>query len=104
VKASLGSYRAALELLGLSPDESWLEEPRADLASDVVERLSALLGEEISFNGATAPEAVERVIAARTAARENKNWSASDRLRDALLQVGVELMDTKNGTSWRVAP
>jgi cysteinyl-tRNA synthetase len=42
------------------------------------------------------------VIDARTHARRAKDWAASDRLRDALARCGVEVKDTKEGTTWTV--
>ena len=61
---------------------------------------SARLREQ--FDESTPQQAVERVIAMRTTARLRKDWEASDRLRDALLQCGVELKDSKEGTTWSV--
>ena len=43
---------------------------------------------------------VERLVAARTAARAAKNWAESDRLRDALAEMGVVVKDSKDGTTW----
>ena len=43
---------------------------------------------------------VERLVAARAAARAAKNWPESDRLRDALLGLGVVVKDAKGGTTW----
>ena len=49
------------------------------------------------------PSAVEASIAERLAARRDKRWAESDRLRDALAAMGVELKDNKDGTtSWTV--
>jgi cysteinyl-tRNA synthetase len=45
---------------------------------------------------------VERLVAARTAARAAKNWAESDRLRDALADIGVVVRDSKGGTTWEV--
>jgi cysteinyl-tRNA synthetase len=45
---------------------------------------------------------VERLVAARTAARTAKNWAESDRLRDALADMGVVVKDSKDGTTWEV--
>ncbi len=45
---------------------------------------------------------VERLVAARTAARAAKNWAESDRLRDALADIGVVVKDTKDGTTWEL--
>ena len=43
---------------------------------------------------------VERLVAARAAARVAKNWAESDRLRDALSNMGVVVKDSKDGTTW----
>jgi cysteinyl-tRNA synthetase len=101
--AVLYEYAYALDLLGLTPNESWLEEPVAVLPADFLERLRAELGSDISFNGATPEAAIESVIGARSAARANKDWATSDRLRDALLRSGVAIKDGKEGTTWTVA-
>ena len=44
---------------------------------------------------------VEALIAARTAAKESKDWSAADAARDALTAMGIELQDTPDGVVWR---
>ncbi|WP_210485706.1 cysteine--tRNA ligase [Microvirga antarctica] len=47
---------------------------------------------------------VDALIAARVAARAEKNWAESDRLRDEIVALGVVLMDSKDGTTtWEVA-
>jgi len=46
--------------------------------------------------------AVEEKLAQRAAARERKDWAASDRLRDELLAMGVEVRDGPSGTVWKV--
>lgn len=44
---------------------------------------------------------VEALIAARTTARAEKNWAESDRIRDQLQAMGIELEDSASGTTWR---
>jgi cysteinyl-tRNA synthetase len=46
---------------------------------------------------------VERLIGARTAARAGKDFAEADRVRGALKALGVEIMDTPAGTTWKVA-
>jgi cysteinyl-tRNA synthetase len=46
---------------------------------------------------------VDALIAARTAARQAKNFAESDRIRDELAAMGVVLKDSKDGTSWEIA-
>ncbi|MEZ4907832.1 MAG: cysteine--tRNA ligase [Saprospiraceae bacterium] len=43
---------------------------------------------------------VELLISIRNEARSNKDWATSDLIRDKLLDLGVQLKDSKDGTSW----
>jgi cysteinyl-tRNA synthetase len=47
---------------------------------------------------------VEALVAQRLAARKVKNFAESDRIRDELTAMGVILKDSKDGTTWEVAP
>nr|WP_277991461.1 cysteine--tRNA ligase [Corallococcus macrosporus] len=46
---------------------------------------------------------VERLLAERTAARAAKDFAKADEVRGALKALGVDIMDTPAGTSWKVA-
>ncbi|MFD2181210.1 cysteine--tRNA ligase [Rhodoplanes azumiensis] len=46
---------------------------------------------------------IDAKVAARIAARKEKNWAESDRIRDELLALGIVLKDSKDGTTWSVA-
>jgi len=76
------TIKASANLLGLLTQERSARQA-AGLAAAAVDR-----GE------------VERLVAARTAARAAKNWAESDRLRDALAEMGVVVKDSKGGTTW----
>jgi cysteinyl-tRNA synthetase len=39
-------------------------------------------------------------IEQRNLARRNKDWAASDKIRDELLAQGIKLEDGKQGTIW----
>jgi cysteinyl-tRNA synthetase len=41
-------------------------------------------------------------IAARTQARADKDWAKADAIRDELLEMSVEIMDSPEGTDWRI--
>jgi cysteinyl-tRNA synthetase len=58
-----------------------------------------------SGSGASIDDAeIERLIEARHAARREKNWAESDRIRDSLQKQGVILEDKPGGkTTWRRA-
>jgi len=73
------------------------------LQNDAEHYLQALPG-SVQGEEASAPlskEAIEQLIAARTLARKNKDWSESDRIRDELAGQGVVLEDSPAGTTWR---
>ena len=98
-----------LGVLGVAPNDAWLEEPAAQLAPDFTEQLQRALKDasvdaaRSAIVGATPQEAIERVVLLRNEARRAKDWSASDKLRDALARCGIEVKDSKEGTTWSVA-
>ena len=48
-----------------------------------------------------AGQVVQAVVDLRSSSRSAGDWAASDRLRDALVAVGVEVRDTREGSTWR---
>ncbi len=66
--------------IGLSDPDAWLE--RRDVGEEDV-------------------EAIDRLVAARNQAREDKDFAAADRIRDQLAERGVVLEDGPDGTKWR---
>ena len=43
---------------------------------------------------------IELLIAERMEAKDNKDYARSDEIRDELLSMGIEIKDTREGTSW----
>lgn len=43
---------------------------------------------------------MDLVIDLRQQARENKDWTTSDKIRDGLAAAGITIKDGKEGTSW----
>ena len=46
----------------------------------------------------------KRLIKYREEARLNKNWAESDKIRKILLSQGIQLKDSKDGTTWSKCP
>ncbi len=48
------------------------------------------------------PAEIERLIVERTEARQAKNFKRGDEIRDMLLDKGIQLLDSAQGTTWNV--
>jgi cysteinyl-tRNA synthetase len=57
------------------------------------------LKDEDSNNGEL-KDVLEMVIALRKEAKENKDYATSDQIRIGLQQIGIQLKDSKDGTTW----
>ncbi|MBV8114993.1 MAG: cysteine--tRNA ligase [Silvibacterium sp.] len=62
---------------------------------------AAYLQKAVGETGGYSAEKIEALIAARVDARKNKDFAESDRIRKELLDNGVVLEDSAQGTTWR---
>ena len=42
------------------------------------------------------------MIEIRKGARERKDWATADTIRDGLVELGIKLEDTRDGTIWKI--
>jgi cysteinyl-tRNA synthetase len=73
---------------------------KAWFSNDDLSKASAVVDPDLNAQ-------VEQLIAARLDARRNKNWAESDRIRDQLVAMGIEIQDGKDAsgnlvTQWAV--
>jgi cysteinyl-tRNA synthetase len=80
VREAYGQVAAMTQVLGIYPGD-WSAETSSDLIS-VVDRL------------------VQVALEQRAAARERKDYAASDAIRDQLADIGVLVEDTPDGPHW----
>ena len=71
-------------ILGIEDEESRMQ---AEDAGDAQE----------AFNGA-----VDLLLQLRTQAKQNKDWTTADGIRDKLSELGFEVADTKEGATWKL--
>ena len=73
----------------------------AVLSLDLIEKAQKVRLENARKEAESADPAIDALVAARAAAKKERNWAEADRIRDELKAMGVELIDTPQGTKWR---
>ncbi|MDK2909129.1 MAG: cysteinyl-tRNA synthetase [Bacteroidales bacterium] len=59
-----------------------------------------LVDEKAGDNSRLTEELIRLLIEIRLEARARKDWATSDRIRDRLKEIGIQLKDGKEGTEW----
>ncbi len=78
-----------------------LKEFKATLNAFVFDVLG-LMNEASQDNSEKVKGVVELLIKLRKEARENKDWALSDQIRDELIELGIQLKDGKEGTTFSI--
>ena len=74
-----------------------------ELMHSFIFEILGLLDETKNITGSDVIEGLmDLILDIRKTARENKDWSTSDKIRDQLKSSGVEIKDTKTGVEWRI--
>ena len=71
------------------------------LGLELLDHAAALKEKEAAAQSGEGAEEIEALIKARAEAKAAKNWAEADRIRDELKAQGIELIDTKEGTTWK---
>ncbi|MCI8634016.1 MAG: cysteine--tRNA ligase [Eubacterium sp.] len=66
-----------------------------------MEALCNVLGIILEKEEEMLDEEIENLIAERKQARKEKNFARADEIRDALLEKGIQLKDTREGVQWK---
>ena len=85
IKASADEIRGALEVLGCDPFDPAFASSGGEVLT------SALDG------------VIQLALAQRTAARDRKDFAASDQIRDGLAALGIVIEDTAQGPRWSIS-
>lgn len=67
---------------------------------DEIEQLCGVLGIETEKKEEMLDEEIEAMIEERQQARKNRDFKKADEIRDALLEKGIQLKDTREGVKW----
>ena len=68
---------------------------------ETMTRLNSVLG-IMDFQKEQLSEKAQDLLDKRNAARAARNWAESDRLRDELNKIGITVLDTPQGTIWKM--
>jgi cysteinyl-tRNA synthetase len=85
ISASANEIRGALEILGCDPFDSVFA---TSGGADLTDALDGV---------------IQLALAQRTAARERKDFAASDQIRDGLAALGITIEDTAQGPRWSIS-
>jgi len=69
---------------------------------DFLFEILGLANESSSDNSNLVNELINFLLELREEARNRKDWSTSDRIRNRLLKMGIEVKDTKDGPIWKI--
>jgi cysteinyl-tRNA synthetase len=81
-------------------DQSGLSASDRETVLKTLERIDSVLA-VMDLEAPGEDKAVDALIQRREAARKGKNWATADALRQELKNMGVEIIDTKEGPVWR---
>lgn len=105
---SARAIAALFELANLIKNESLTDSTRKEAASMLV-RLGAALGffQDLAIKLADnmpdlSKQLVELILQYRAQARADKNWALSDKIRDDLATLNIDIKDTKDGCTWSI--
>lgn len=70
-------------------------------AYDELIELTNVLGLDVEAVEEDLDSEVEKLIEERQAARKNKDFAKADEIRDKLKDMGIELLDTREGVKWK---
>ena len=77
------------------------KEALCSLFDDILTDVLGLRDEAASDgNGDLVSGLMDMIIDVRKSAKENKDWATSDRIRDSLKELGIQIKDTKEGCEW----
>ncbi len=93
-----------LGLLGQDPTEFLQARTAAGaVGTEPMEAMGAGGANAGTPSAAVSPDQIEQMITARAVAKKAKNYAEADRIRKGLLDAGIVLEDTPQGTTWRRA-
>ena len=101
--AELSGIASAANTAADQGDTAMMAATRADLlaAGELLGLLTVSPKQWEQGGNADDAARIDGLVAARVTARASKDWAEADRIRKALAEEGVEIMDGAGGSTWR---
>ncbi len=100
ISRSLAALAELVRKFNILIDKSTVHYEDAEYVLDFLKSIDSVLG-FFKFERDILPEEIERLIKERAEARKNKDYKKADEIRAKLLDMGIILEDTKDGTRWK---
>ncbi len=100
VSAALAALFQFVHRINKIADRNGLSTDDKEKILKVLERINSVLG-VMDLAAPVVGQEVEALIEKREQARKNKDWESADRLRQELKEMGIEIIDSKEGPVWR---
>lgn len=100
VSAALAALFRFVHRINKIADRNGLSTDDKEKILKVLERINSVLG-VMDLAAPVVGQEVEALIEKREQARKNKDWESADRLRQELKEMGIEIIDSKDGPVWR---
>ncbi len=100
VSAALAALFQFVHRINKIADRNGLSTDDKEKVLKVLERINSVLG-VMDLAAPVVGQEVEALIEKREQARKNKDWESADRLRQELKEMGIEIIDSKEGPVWR---
>ena len=100
ISKSLASIAEFIKEVNIIMDSNGLSSEGATLVLDFLKKVDSVLG-VFTFEKEILPEDIEALIEERNRARAQKDFKQADMIRQKLLDFGIVLEDTKDGTRWK---
>jgi len=100
ISKALASIADLVKAINSRIDDGLVGPADAEAVLEFMRRVDSVLG-IFSFEREILPGEIERLIEERTRARQERNFTRADEIRDMLFERGIALEDTREGTRWK---
>ncbi|RKY03985.1 MAG: cysteine--tRNA ligase [Spirochaetes bacterium] len=100
ISKALAAISELVKEINILIDHSSVSYADAESVTDFMKSIDSVLG-IFKFDKELLPEEIERLIEERAKARKEKDFKKADEIRAKLLEMGIVLEDTKDGTRWK---